>query len=165
MSSRLPFWIAEVVKTFNPDDAAWFQKNLLPLIEKRNAFREELGEKPISQQTLKNVLSYLKVCLLRKYGAELISLEFRVWLATMDESKELNKCDIRLLEMVTAQQNSPQELLKIQREIKAKIKRSPKKYPLVGNQFVTLSLLKPSFREILLIDSQRKKTKKKKQRK
>ncbi len=77
MSFRLPLWLREVAQNFDAENEHWYQEVWLPLIKKRNTFREvELGLPPLSQITIQNALGELKSYLMRQQGERLISLSF-----------------------------------------------------------------------------------------
>lgn len=160
MSIRLPLWLSEAARNFDADDKEWYQDKIVPLIEKRSIRRQkELGLPPLPQTKLQNVLFDLKVFLMRQYGSSLISSDFKEWFKSM-ENHELVRCDRLLLEIIKEQQHSPQELLKIQREMEGKLERPRNRKTTVDKECVVLPLLKPAMSEVLKHASQRGKKRK-----
>ena len=148
MAARLPLWLREAERTFNLEKKNWYQDEFLPLIEKRNGFRSaECGQAPLSACTIQNTLVELKLFLLRHHGSKLISAEFFDWLQSQSPASE--SYDAKLLALIREQKDNPMGLLKLQREMAARLKKVPKKATTVDRQFVVLQLLKPAMAEVM----------------
>lgn len=161
MSVRLPLWWKETARKFEPDNEQWYENAVVPLLEQRNKVRvEDLGLPPLSQVTVRNALGELRSYLMRQHGAALLSEEFRTWLRETS-AKELSPCDKGLLVLIQEQENSPQELLKLQREMAGRLHRVPNKPTIVDRQFVELTLLRPAMREVMQHASPKKLKKRK----
>lgn len=161
MTIRLPLWLKKSALTFDADRREWIYENITPLIHKRTKNREDIEETSLSTQTILNVLGHLKVYLLRRYGVELISSDFQDWLEKK-EKEELSSNDRRLIEVIRAQRQVPQELLKLKREIQAHLKRCPKRNSTVGKEFLKLQVLKPGILEVIHYISNLREERKKK---
>lgn len=149
MSVRLPLWWMETARKFDPDNEQWYQNAVLPLLEQRNKVRvEDLGLPPLSQVTIRNALGELRSYLMRQHGSALLSEEFRAWLRETG-AKELSPYDKRLLVLIQEQEHSPQELLKLQREMAGRLHRVPNKPTVVDREFVGLPLLRPAMQEVM----------------
>ena len=110
----------------------WYDDEFLPLIEKRNGFRSaECGHDPLSPRTIRNVLVELKLYLLRYHGSKLISTEFNEWLQSQNPVSE--SYDAKLLALIREQKDNPMGLLKLQREMAARLKKVPKRRPSIGS--------------------------------
>ena len=126
MAARLPLWLREAARTFNLEKKNWYQEEFLPLIEKRNGFRSaECGQAPLSACTIQSTLVQLKLFLLRHHGSKLISAEFNDWLQSQSPASE--SYDAKLLALIREQKDNPMGLLKLQRDMAARLKKVPKK--------------------------------------
>lgn len=149
MSVRLPIWAAEAVENFHPDYDNWYQESFLGQLERRRKFQQEgRGRFNFTKTSLINVLGHLKRYLFRMFSTELLTNEFNEWIAACQKSKDLNKYDERLVKMIVITKQ-PQDIIKLQSEVRSKLKKNPKFGTVVGREFIKLKILKKSIVEVI----------------